>query len=90
MLITHGQDDAQIPNAFKDPGTDQGGPTAMGYFFGYRAYDHLKALGTPKILSFPFGHGMSYSTFSYGNLMIPCTTEAASKNAVANPAKCAA
>ena len=46
--------------------------TEMGYFFGYRLYDHVAAGGTPVNLVFPFGWGMSYTTFSYSNLQIPC------------------
>jgi beta-glucosidase len=45
--------------------------TTMGYFFGYRHYDKM---GTAANLVFPFGHGLSYSTFTYGNLQVPCTT----------------
>ncbi|MFO7179977.1 MAG: glycoside hydrolase family 3 N-terminal domain-containing protein [Pseudomonadota bacterium] len=47
--------------------------TEMGYFFGYREYDRRAAAGTPVELVFPFGHGLSYSTFEYSNLQIPCT-----------------
>jgi len=52
---------------------DQPNATTMGYFFGYRHYDKLAEMGDPKTLVFPFGHGLSYSTFTYGNLMVPCT-----------------
>ncbi|HTQ04870.1 MAG TPA: glycoside hydrolase family 3 N-terminal domain-containing protein [Polyangiaceae bacterium] len=54
---------------FKDPS----GTTVMGYFFGYRLYDQLAAAGTPKQLVFPFGHGMSYTTFDYTGIDVPCT-----------------
>src|SRR5437660_973997 len=41
-----------------------------GVFLGYRAYQHN---GTKPL--FPFGYGLSYSTFSYGTLSItPATT----------------
>ena len=60
-----------------DPLTNQVG---MGYFFGYREYDRRKALGQPVNLVFPYGHGLSYSSFEYSNLTIPCET--ASKDAV--------
>ena len=60
-------------------GADETG-TQMGYFFGYREYDRRKAAGETVNLVFPFGHGMSYSTFAYSNLLVPCQT--ASKDAV--------
>src|SRR5262249_58452850 len=37
-------------------------------FVGYRGYD---ALDRP--VAYPFGHGLSYSTFSYRHLRITCT-----------------
>jgi beta-glucosidase len=62
---------------FKD--ADQG-PTKMGYFFGYREYDRRKAAGMMPNMVYPFGHGLSYSTYTYANLMIPCTTATATKD----------
>ena len=56
--------------------------TKMGYFFGYREYDRRKAAGEATAMVFPFGHGLSYSKFTYSNLMVPCQTEQASKEAV--------
>jgi beta-glucosidase len=56
---------------FKGAGTD----TDMGYFFGYREYDRRKNVdGEAVDLIFPFGWGMSYSTFEYSNLALPCQT----------------
>lgn len=62
---------------FKDSDTI----TTMGYFFGYRDYDNRKYVGGEDIkLVFPFGHGLSYSSFAYSNVAAPCTT--VSKEAV--------
>jgi beta-glucosidase len=57
------------------PFRDEPTNTTMGYFIGYRALD---AQG--KMPLFPYGHGLSYSHFSYSNLALPCSK--ASKNAV--------
>ncbi len=50
--------------------------TNMGYYFGYREYDRRKYIEgrTDVGLVFPFGHGLSYSTFTYSNLSVPCQT----------------
>jgi len=49
--------------------------TTMGYFFGYREYDRRKYVAKqPTNMVFPFGHGLSYSTFEYSNLVLPCQT----------------
>jgi beta-glucosidase len=48
--------------------------TTMDYFFGYREFDRRVAAGETVNLVFPFGHGLSYSTFKYENLRVPCTT----------------
>lgn len=53
----------------------QGGSTMafMDYFFGYRLYDALEAAGVfPIEPVFPFGHGLSYTTFEYSSLELPC------------------
>jgi beta-glucosidase len=57
--------------------------TEMGYFFGYRDYDKRQYVdGTPVNLVFPFGHGLSYTSFEYGSLEVPCET--ATKEAIVN------
>jgi beta-glucosidase len=50
---------------FRD--SENGNTTNMGYFFGYRYYDDA---GKSDKLVFPFGHGMSYTTFKYENLQL--------------------
>jgi len=45
--------------------------TEMDYFFGYRWYDRQIAAGEPVNLVFPFGWGLSYTTFRYSNLRLP-------------------
>jgi beta-glucosidase len=55
---------------FKDSDT----VTNMGYFFGYREYDRRQYVaGTPVNMVFPYGHGLSYSSFQYSNVQLPCT-----------------
>jgi beta-glucosidase len=45
-----------------------GASTMMDYFLGYRYFDQNN-----KTPVFPFGHGLSYSTFVYSNLQVPCS-----------------
>lgn len=55
--------------------------TNMGYFFGYREFDRREYVeGVDVNLVFPFGHGLSYSSFEYSNVTVPCTE--ASKTAI--------
>lgn len=57
-------------------------PTTMGYFFGYRDYDKRRFVDNEEIQPvYPFGHGLSYSTFEYANVTTPCTA-AVSKEAI--------
>jgi beta-glucosidase len=54
--------EADLPE-FKSSGTT----TTMDYFLGYRYFD--SKMLTPI---FPFGHGLSYTNFTYSNLQVPC------------------
>jgi beta-glucosidase len=53
------------------------GTTRMDYFLGYRRFDKMNV--TPL---YPFGHGLSYSSFQYSNLVVPCST--VTENGVVN------
>jgi beta-glucosidase len=48
--------------------------TQMGYYVGYQYFDTNATPLTPSGGSFPFGYGLSYTTFSYQNLNVPCST----------------
>jgi beta-glucosidase len=54
------------------------GTTGMDYSIGYRWYDQnptkklLRTDATARPMG--FGYGLSYSTFSYSNLQVPCST----------------
>ncbi len=57
------------PNKWTDEPTFNGGTTTqMDYYLGYRYFDKNKV--TPL---FPFGHGLSYTTFLYRYLQVPCS-----------------
>lgn len=49
------------------PVFNEGNTTQMDYFVGYRRFDQLDL--TPL---YAFGHGLSYSTFEYERLHMPC------------------
>ena len=59
--------------AFKSTSTT----TTMDYYLGYRYFDKNNI--TPI---FPFGQGLSYTTFTYSNLQVPCGD--VTKNGVIN------
>lgn len=69
LPVTWPTDESQLP-VFNESTT-----TVMDYFLGYRRFDQLGL--TPL---FAFGHGLSYSTFGYSNLQVPC--QSVSKNGV--------
>jgi beta-glucosidase len=63
-----------------EPVFNPGGKVTMDYYLGYRYYDYKKI----KPL-FPFGYGLSYTTFKYENLAFPMTCSAgAGKNDIVN------
>jgi beta-glucosidase len=63
-----------------------GGTTVMDYSIGYRWYDQnpnrqlLRTSATARPMG--FGYGLSYSTFQYSNLQVPCSD--ASQTGVVN------
>ncbi len=52
-----------VPSFLHFPGDDSGVRYGEGLFVGYRGYD---AAGTE--VAFPFGHGLSYTSFDYSDL----------------------
>jgi len=53
------------------------GSATMDYWVGYQHFDHANITlnpTDPTAPSFPFGYGLSYTTFSYQNLQVPCST----------------
>jgi len=55
------------------------GDAEMSYYLGYRFWDkRLKDDSNAPRPQFAFGYGLSYTTFSYKNLSVPCTTVDAS------------
>jgi beta-glucosidase len=43
--------------------------TTMGFYTGYQYFDQMNIAPL-----YAFGHGMSYTSFKYSNLYVPCTT----------------
>ncbi len=54
--------------------SSSGGSTVFHYFAGYRWFDNKKIPLTPSQGTFPFGYGLSYTTFQYSNLQLGCGT----------------
>jgi beta-glucosidase len=73
LPITWPKSEADEP-PFNQGGTS-GGTTMMGYYLGYRYFDQNN-----KTPLFAFGSGLSYATFKYQVLGVPCSTVA--KNGV--------
>jgi beta-glucosidase len=75
LPITFPRSEAQVPAANPTlKAADLTTVYAEGIFVGYRAYDQndLEPL-------FPFGHGLSYTTFAYDNLQLSADTMAANE-----------
>ena len=60
----HAEDNPTFANYYPEPGTKRV-VYKEGIFVGYRGYEHTHV----KPL-FPFGYGLSYTTFSYSNLRV--------------------
>ena len=56
-------EDTPVPGTY--PGREGKTEYSEGIFVGYRYYDREK-----KEVLFPFGHGLSYTQFSYGNVTV--------------------
>lgn len=57
-----------VPSFLHFPGDTNGVRYGEGLFVGYRGYD---AMGTD--VAYPFGHGLSYTTFGYSDLAVEAT-----------------
>ncbi|MBN1172969.1 MAG: glycoside hydrolase family 3 C-terminal domain-containing protein, partial [Micromonosporaceae bacterium] len=67
LPVTYPREEADAPTAAAEryPGVDGHAAYGEGIFVGYRHYD---ATGTTPL--FPFGHGLSYTTFRYSGLAV--------------------
>lgn len=66
LPITFPQSEAQVPVTSPWQGNaEPTTPYSEGVFVGYRAYDEQG-----RDVLFPFGHGLSYTTFAYSNLRL--------------------
>ncbi|WP_051214968.1 beta-glucosidase family protein [Granulicoccus phenolivorans] len=70
---------AQVPAQLNFPGANQVVRYGEGLFIGYRGLD-----ATGAEVSFPFGHGLTYTTFAFGDLTVTTTpiTDATALDAV--------
>jgi beta-glucosidase len=60
---------ADLPRFSGTDANPTGLTTNMSYYLGYRWFDTQNK--TPR---WPFGWGLSYTTFEYSNIQVPCTT----------------
>src|SRR5918995_1523079 len=56
---------SDVPSTLNFPGDSQHVRYGEGLFIGYRAHDQLD-----QQVTFPFGHGLSYTTFGVGDLAV--------------------
>jgi beta-glucosidase len=69
------------PNDLKEFDQFNGnGDTKFYYDTGYRLYDRKKSKGEDIKPLYPFGHGLSYTTFEYGDLDLTTCSEVDSKS----------
>ncbi len=59
-----------VPSYVNFPGDTTGVRYGEGLFVGYRGYD-----ATRTEVAYPFGHGLSYTTFGYSDLAVTATGE---------------
>ena len=56
---------SDVPSSLNFPGDSGHVRYGEGLFVGYRAHDQLG-----QTVSYPFGHGLSYTTFEYGDVVV--------------------